>query len=90
MKLHHATAAAVKAVFKYNMPERKPPYETYPVKITRTNENNRTVETRKHVRQYDGDKRYLFLFIRDSVPMFTKVAALASWGVGVKEDVVYV
>ena len=78
MKLHYA-AAAVKAVFKYNMPERKPPYKTYPVKITRTNANNQTVETRKHVRQYNGDKRYLFLFIRDSVPTFNKVVALAGW-----------
>ena len=49
MDLLNATAAALKAAFKYNMPERKPPYETYPVKITRTNANNRTVETIKHI-----------------------------------------
>ena len=79
MDLLNATAAALKAAFKYNMPERKPPYEKYPVKITRTSANNRTVETRKHISQYDGDEKFLFLFIRDSVSTFNKVAALAGW-----------
>ena len=42
----NATTAATKVVFKYFMPERKQPYETYPVKITRQNADNQTVETK--------------------------------------------
>ena len=79
MNLLNATKATLRAVLKYGMPERDPPYGKYPVSLTRTNNNNQEVKISKSIPKYDGDKAFLFLFIRDTIPRFEKVATECAW-----------
>ena len=89
MDLTNGTKATKRAVLKYGMKDRDPRYKSFPVKITRRNNNNREVQFYMNIPEYDGDKNYLFLFLRDTIPKFEKVASECAWDKEEKFSIFY-